>query len=399
MAIVQQSEKERAEAIQEELIHWRRTFHAHPELSFQECETAAFVVKTLREIGVSNLQQNVAGNGVVGIISGKGGPTIALRADMDALPIQETTTHSYRSKNDGVMHACGHDAHTAMLLGVAKLLVQDAAKGALHGTVKLIFQPAEEATDGNGLSGASYMIRDGVFADVDAAAAVHVCPWQPVDVIQVHDGESMANVDVFEGKIFGTGGHGGYPHMGSDPIWLLSSVLPALYSIVNRRISPLETAVVSIGEIHAGSASNIIPDEVRIVGTIRTYSKEARMQLTHELEQAFKVAEALGGRYEFDVEEGEPALRNNPGVNRIIERAATELYPGLVVASGPFGLGGEDFAYIALRVPAAMFFLGCAFEDGISRELHTPIFDIDERCLPIGTAILTKTAHELLKTI
>ena len=392
------TEMERAEAIQEELVRFRRTLHAHPELSFQERQTAEFVATTLREIGVTQIK-TCGGHGVVGTISGGVGPTIAIRADMDALPIQESGTHVYRSKHNGVMHACGHDAHTAMLLGVAKLLVEDLRNGSLQGTVKLIFQPAEEATDESGLSGASHMILDGVLDDVEAAVALHVCPWQPVGVIQVNDGESMANVDVFEGVIAGTGGHGGYPHVGSDPIWMLSAVLPVLYGIVNRRISPLETAVASIGEIHAGSASNVIPDEVRVVGTFRSYSAEARESLTIELEHAFKVAEALGGTYQFHVEHGEPALRNEPRINRIIERAAVALDREIEIARGPFGLGGEDFAYMAERVPAAMFFLGSAMPDGISRELHTPIFDIDERCLPIGTAILTKTAHEMLKSI
>jgi amidohydrolase len=389
---------ERAEAMEEELVKFRRTLHAHPELSFQEGQTAEFVAMTLREIGVPHIKK-CGGHGVVGTISSGVGPTIAIRADMDALPIQESGTHIYRSKNAGVMHACGHDAHTAMLLGVAKLLVEDLRSGSFQGTVKLIFQPAEEATDESGRSGASYMILDGVLDDVEAAVALHVCPWQPVGVIQVNDGESMANVDVFEGVIAGSGGHGGYPHVGSDPIWLLSAVLPVLYSVVNRRLSPLETAVASIGEIHSGSASNVIPDEVRVVGTFRSYSTEARESLTIELEKAFKIVEALGGTYEFHVEHGEPALRNEPRINRIIERAAVEVDPEMEIARGPFGLGGEDFAYMAERVPAAMFFLGSAMPDGISRELHTPIFDIDERCLPIGTALLAKTAHEMLKSI
>ncbi|MGE6204472.1 M20 metallopeptidase family protein [Guptibacillus hwajinpoensis] len=392
------TEMQRAEAIQEELVRFRRTLHAHPELSFQERQTAEFVATTLREIGVPHIKP-CGGHGVVGIVSSGVGPTIAIRADMDALPIHESGTHAYCSKHDGVMHACGHDAHTSMLLGVAKLLVEDLRNGSLQGTVKLIFQPAEEATDESGLSGASYMILDGVLDDVEAAVALHVCPWQPVGVIQVNDGESMANVDIFEGVIAGSGGHGGYPHLGSDPIWMLSAVLPALYSIVNRRISPLETAVASIGEIHAGSASNVIPDEVRVIGTFRSYSSEAREKLTIELEKAFKIAEVLGGTYEFHVEHGEPALRNSPRVNRIIEKVAVELDPEMEIARGPFGLGGEDFAYMAERVPAAMFFLGSAIRDGISRELHTPTFDIDERCLPIGTAILTKTAHEMLQSI
>jgi len=395
--MVQNSTKERAESIAAELSKWRRNIHSRPELSFKEHETAAYVVNTLHEIGVKDIEVGVGGGtGVVATISGGEGQTIALRADMDALPIQEANSHSYTSTNEGVMHACGHDAHTAMLLGAAKLLVEDASTNQLNGTVKLIFQPAEEAPDDNGLSGAPYMIRAGVLADVTKAVALHVCPWQQIDTIQVNDGESMANVDIFEGKIYGTGSHGGYPHTGSDPIWMLSSVLQALYSIVNRRISPLETAVVSIGEIHSGSASNIIPEEVKILGTIRTYNQETRVHLSNELEKAFQVTQALGGDYDFQIKRGEPALMNDPAVNKTIVSAANMLYPELKVVNRPFGLGGEDFSYIANEVPAAMFFLGCALPDGVNRELHTPTFDINERCLPRGTAILTQTAHHLL---
>ncbi|MYL34943.1 amidohydrolase [Pontibacillus yanchengensis] len=396
MSIVGYSIKERAESLEEDLRKWRRAIHSQPELSFQEYNTAAFVAKILREIGVEDIREGVGGTGVVATIAGQPGPTVALRADMDALPIQETNTHSYKSRREGVMHACGHDAHTAMLLGVAKLLVKDAEENQLRGTVKLLFQPAEEATDEHSLSGAPYMIKEGVVEDVFHAVALHVCPWQPFGTIQVNDGESMANVDVFEGKIIGTGSHGGYPHTGSDPIWMLSSVLQSLYSIVNRRVSPLETAVVSIGEVHSGSASNVIPSEVKIVGTIRTYRNETRDYLIGELEKAFKIAQALGGDYEFKVEKGEPALKNNPEVNQTIIGAAETVYPDVKVAKGPFGLGGEDFAYFAKEVQASMFFLGCAMPDGIQRDLHTPIFDIDERCLPMGTAILTQTAHHLL---
>lgn len=398
MSSVQKSSiKERAESIVAELSKWRRNIHSRPELSFKEHETAAYVGKVLQEMGVKDIEAGVGGGtGVVATIFGGDGPTIALRADMDALPIQEANTHSFTSTNDGIMHACGHDSHTAMLLGAAKLLAEDARTNQLNGTVKFIFQPAEEATDEHGFSGAPYMIKAGVLEDVTKAVALHVCPWQQIDTIQVNDGESMANVDIFEGTIYGTGSHGGYPHTGSDPIWMLSSVLPALYSIVNRCISPLETAVVSIGEIHSGSASNIIPGEVKILGTIRTYSQEIRDHLANELEKAFRITQALGGDYDFQVKRGEPALKNDPAINKTIVSAATMLYPELKVVNGPFGLGGEDFSYIANEVQAAMFFLGCALPDGVNRELHTPTFDLDERCLPRGTAILTQTAHHLL---
>ncbi|WP_342773898.1 M20 family metallopeptidase [Pseudalkalibacillus caeni] len=387
----------RAKGLYEKLVTWRRTIHANPELSFKEVETSRFVIENLKEIGVDSIQTGVGKTGVVGTISSGNGPTVALRADMDALPIKEAPSHSFRSNNDGIMHACGHDAHTAMLLGAASLLVEDKQNNLLNGTVKLIFQPAEEDTDEEGKTGAPRMMEDGVLDGVDAAVALHVCPWQSPGTIQVNDHYSMANIDVFEGKVYGTGGHGGYPHLGTDPIWMLSSVLPVLYGIVNRRLSSLETAVMSICKVNAGTASNVIPEEASITGTLRSYTPEAREQLVSEVESAFRMVEALGGRYEFVLERGEPALNNDPVINREIVEAASQLYRDIKIEHGPFGLGGEDFGFITKEIPGAMFFLGCALPDGISRDLHTPIFDIDETCLPIGTAILTETAHRLLK--
>lgn len=383
--------------IEHQLIGWRRHLHQYPELSFQEYRTSQFIVGILKQIEGIAIQTNIANTGIVATISSGEGKTVAIRADMDALPIMEKNEHGYQSKNPGVMHACGHDAHTAILLGTAKILAKKAKEGSFQGTIKLIFQPAEEMTDHEGLSGAPRMMQEGVLENAESIIALHMCPWEPVGTIQMNDGYSMANVDVFRGKISGTGGHGGYPHVGTDPIWMLGFFLQAFYGAISRKISALETAVASIGQIQTGTATNIIPEEVSITGTLRTYSPEVREQLVQVVEQAFKVVESLGGSYIFEVERGEPALYNDPKVNEVIKNAAKKLYPDIKIVQKPFGLGGEDFAYMTRVVPGAMFFLGCALPDGISRDLHTNTFDIDERCLSMGVSILAESALKLLK--
>ena len=386
----------KANALTEQLIQWRRSIHANPELSFQEYDTANVVAVALQRMGMTRVETGVGKTGVVGTLTSGEGPTIAIRADMDALPILEKTDHDFRSKNEGIMHACGHDAHTAILLGAASLLVDEFQSGTLQGTVKFIFQPAEESTDENGVSGASYMIQDGVLNGVDAILALHMCPWLPVGKVQVNDGPSMASVDVFEGKLYGTGGHGAYPHLGTDPIWMLGPVLQALYGIVARKVSALDSAVISVGQINSGTASNIIPTEVTIEGTVRSYKQDVREFLVSELERVFALTRGLGGDYSFKIERGEPALHNDSVINKWLVQTICDLYPTFQIVEEPFGLGGEDFGWMTERVPGAMFFLGCAIRDGIKRDLHTPIFDIDEACLPVGTAILAETVRRYL---
>lgn len=386
-----------AKAIESQIVSWRRYLHQYPELSFQEYETAKYIEERLSEIEGISIQTNIGKTGIIATISNGEGKTVAVRADMDALPITEKNDHGFQSKNPGVMHACGHDAHTAILLGVANILAKKAREGLFQGTIKLIFQPAEEAPDEEGLSGAPRMMQEGALENVESIVALHMCPWEPVGTIQMNNGYSMANVDVFHGKIKATGGHGGYPHLGTDPIWMLSFFLQAFYGMISRKISALDTAVASIGQIETGTASNIIPEEISITGTLRTYTPEVREQLAKEVEQAFKVVESLGGSYSFEVQRGEPALNNNPKVNEIIKNTAMELYPSLKIVEKPFGLGGEDFGYMTREIPGAMFFLGCSLPDGISRDLHTNIFDIDERCLPIGVSILVASALQLLR--
>lgn len=381
----------------EKLILWRRYLHENPELSFQEVNTSKFVTDKLRGIEGIKVQTGIAQTGVTGTLSSGEGPTIAVRADMDALPIVENTDHACRSQNEGVMHACGHDAHTAILLGVAHLIAEKFKQGELKGTVKMIFQPAEETPDDKGLTGACHMVEAGVLDDVDVAIALHMCPWKRPGEVQIHDGYSMANVDVFQATLLGTGGHGAYPHLGTDPVWMLGLVLQALHGIVPRKVSPLEPAVISVGQIHAGTTSNVIPTRVALEGTMRSYSPKVRELLVSELEKAFSFVKQLGGDYTLHVTRGEPALDNDASVNQFIEETIRDVYPSFTIDKTPFGLGGEDFGHMVKKVSGAMFFLGCGLPDGKERGLHTPIFDIDESCLPFGASILSETAARYLK--
>lgn len=389
----------RAEKLSSQLIDWRRRLHTYPELSFQEIETSHFVAQVLEKIPGMKVEVGVGyPTAVVGTLSSGQGATIAIRADMDALPIQEENEHDFRSKHEGVMHACGHDAHTAIALGAATLLGESLQNGELQGTVKFLFQPAEEMADEHGSTGAPYMIQAGAIDGVDCVMALHMNPGDVLGVVKVHDGYSMANVDVFEASIRGTGGHGAYPHLGTDPIWMLGPVLQALHGIVARKVSPLEPAVISIGSVQGGSASNVIPSEISIKGTIRSYHPDVRNLLHTELEKAFSVVQALEGEYKLKITGEDPALNNDPVVNQLIKDTIKAIYPNFNVLEMPFGLGGEDFAHMTQIVPGAMFFLGSNFSDGKNRDLHTPYFDIDERVLPVGVTILIEAARRFLSS-
>lgn len=390
--------RERAHQLAEQLVEWRRTIHKFPELSFQETGTAKFVKHVLDQIPGMQVQADAGHpNAVVGILPSGAGPIIAIRADMDALPIQEENKHAYQSQNKGIMHACGHDAHTAIALGAASVLGESMQNGELAGTVKFLFQPAEEMADVSGSTGAPYMIEAGVLDDVDHVLALHMSPENPVGEVKIHDGYSMANVDVFRAVIYGSGGHGAYPHLGTDPVWMLAPVLQALHGIVARKISPLDAAVVSVGSITSGSASNVIPSEVEIKGTVRSYDPDIRKKIHAELEKAFSVVNVLDGNYDLTITPEDPALQNHPDVNNHIRDVLRDVYPDFTILDEPFGLGGEDFAHMAQMVPGAMFFLGCAINDGVRRDLHTPTFDIDEQVLPVGVSILAESVQRYLQ--
>ncbi|MCA1020715.1 M20 metallopeptidase family protein [Halobacillus litoralis] len=381
----------RARQLFEQLIIWRRDFHRHPERSFQEKRTSETVAAELRKLPLYDVEEMVGGYGVVAAISHGEGPVIGLRADMDALPIQETTSHSFSSLYPGVMHACGHDAHMAVLLGAARLLHEDAVQGNFNGTVKLIFQPAEECCDSAGETGAVKMLQTGRLDDVQRLVALHMCPWRKTGEVQWHDGPSMANNDEFSIVIHGSGGHAGYPQHVNDPIWIASSLLGALYSLNGRRMDPLDIGTLSIGKIEAGEAGNIIPDRLLIKGTIRSYKESVRNKLVEELKQTVTLVTALGGSYDLSVQRGEPALVNDPEVNRAVRKAAS----GFKLIEEPFGMGSEDFSYYTKTIPGAMFFLGCGLKE--EKSLHQSDFDLDEQALPFGVQVLLGSAYELLE--
>jgi amidohydrolase len=377
------------------MIRLRQDIHQHPELGFQEFRTAALVADMLQEIGV-DVQSGVGRTGVVGRIGRGPGPTIAIRADMDALPITEKNDLPYRSVNEGVMHACGHDAHTAILLGAAQLLRQSFMEESWRGNVRLLFQPSEEDFDDDGISGATAMIDDGAMEDVDAVIALHVWSNLPAGICYFQDGASLASVDSFKAWIRGQGGHGARPHQTKDPLAMLGPILSVLYAIPSRRISPLRESVVSLGQIHAGTTSNVIPAEVYLEGTIRAYDPEVRTLLQSEVQRALKISETMGGSFDFELTCGYPALNNDPQVNDWLRQTARDLLGPEKVEDSEFGMVSEDFAYMARQAPGAMFMLGAALPDGIERHHHTDDFDIDERILPAGAAILAETARRFV---
>jgi amidohydrolase len=380
---------EKAKAIQDQLIAWRRDFHMHPELGFQETRTAAIVADTLEKLGC-RVRRGVGKTGVVAEL-GEGKPVIAMRADMDALPIQEANAVPYASQNPGVMHACGHDAHTTILLGVASLL----SKESFPGTVRFLFQPSEEAADEEGISGAPRMIRDGAIDGVDMVLALHVDPTYAVGDISNQAGAASGGVDSWFGRVIGKGGHGAMPQDAIDPIFISAQVIFAINGIVSRRLDPFNPAVVSIGAIHAGQAENVIPGAVEFAGTLRYTEAEVQKAIHTELTHAFSLARVLGGDYELRFEIGMPPMINHPNAVELIQQTAVALLGEGHIVAPRKGLGAEDFGCFSELVPGAMFGLGVR-ADGDLRYPHNPHFDIDERALPIGTAILAESALRFL---
>jgi len=381
---------ERAREIEGKVRAWRRDFHMHPELGFQETRTAARVAEILRGLGY-RVRTGVGKTGVVADF-GQGSPVIAIRADMDALPIQEANEEAYASQNPGVMHACGHDAHTAIALGAATLLATEE----FSGTARFLFQPAEEVADEEGVSGAPRMIADGAMAGVHRILALHVDASLPVGDIAVEEGPASGGVDTFYATIIGRGGHGARPNEVVDPIYIGAYVILALNGIVSRRLHPFDPAVVSIGTLHAGNTDNVIPDRVETSGTMRYMDLKVREEIQAEIERAFEVARTLGGDYELRFETGYPPMMNNPEVVQVIRETAAGMLGDEHILVPEKGLGAEDFSFLAQLAPGAMFRLGCRIE-GDERQHHNPRFDVDEGCLAIGAAILAQVARTLCK--
>ena len=377
--------------IQEEIIEWRRDFHAHPELGFKEFRTSTKVADELEKLGY-RVRRNVGRTGVVADLGDDNGPCVAIRADMDALPILEANDVSYKSQNEGTMHACGHDSHTAMALGAATLL----AKEKFPGKVRFLFQPSEEIGDDEGISGAPRMIEDGAMQGVDMVIALHVDPATAVGDIHISDGASSAGVDSWYGRILGVGGHGAAPHLTVDPFYISAHVIIALNAIVSRRLNPFDPSAVSLGTLNGGFTQNVIPAHVDISGTLRYTEKRVQKQIHNEIRRAFELAKTLGGDYELKFEIGCPPTINDSGVSKRIEAVAIDLLGRDHVTPIPQGLGAEDFGSFTQAAPGAMFTLGTLIE-GDERFLHHPRLDLDERALPIGTAILAETALRFLQ--
>jgi IAA-amino acid hydrolase len=383
---------QRARSIHESIRTWRRTIHRYPELSFTEQRTAALVNSVLIDLGLQT-ETEVAKTGVVAHIRGGNGPTVALRADMDALPIQEVNGTEFDSTRPGIMHACGHDAHTAMLLGAATLLKQLADEGKLPGVVRLLFQPSEEAQDDEGKSGGMRMVEEGALEGVDAVFGLHVDPFHDVGSVATRPGPMMAAADMFEIVVIGSGGHAARPQSTIDPIALSAHVINAVHQIVSRRLDPTQPGVITIGTIQGGTANNIIPDRVTMTGTIRSFTPEVRTLLQDELMRAAGVVESLGGRAEVTIFPGYPPTVNDPAATEHMMGTMRELLGENHVTESELIMGAEDFSYMAQAAPGCFLRLGV--HNPSWREyypVHRADFRMDEDALPIGAAALALTA-------
>lgn len=381
-----------AHSISEELIEWRRDFHQHPETGFDVFRTAGIVADELEKMGY-RVTRGVGKTGVVAEI-GEGGKLVAIRADMDALPIFEQNETEYVSQNEGKMHACGHDSHTAMALGAAKIL----AKEKLNGRIRFLFQPCEETADDEGKSGAQRMYAEGAVTGADYVIAQHVDPTMPVGTISINEGPSGGGVTSWQATIYGKGGHGAYPHVSNDPFVMLAHVIMGVNSIISRRLNPFEPAVISIGAVNGGFTENVIPDKVELKGTIRFTSLDIEKQIRVELTRVFEIVKTLGGDYKLDFLFGGMPIINDKFVADTIASVGTDLLGKGKVLPMEKSLGAEDFPEFLRDAPGAMYMLGVKIEDRPVYELHHPKFDLDERALPVGTAVLAETALRFLKS-
>lgn len=383
-----------AETLRDELTAIRRDLHAHPELGFQELRTARIVAEKLGTLGYE-VQSGVGKTGVVGLLQGgqPGEHTVLLRFDMDALPIHEENEVAYRSTVPGVMHACGHDAHVAVGIGVATLLARHRAE--LQGTIKLMFQPAEE-----GLGGAFSMIEDGVLEGpkVDYALGLHVSSNHDLGSAVVRDGALLAASDKLEISIQGRGGHGAHPDQTVDAVLVAAQLIVALQTIVARSINPEDTGVVTVGAVHAGEAGNVIANSAVLRGTIRSFKQEVRELLHRRIrEVSAGIAASFGASIEVDIPYGVDATVNAPRPTAVMHAAAAAVLGADKIDTTYRTTGGEDFSAVLARVPGNFFFLGARSDERTGFPHHNPHFDIDEACLPQGVAILCDAALRCLE--
>lgn len=387
-----------AKAYKEETIQTRRHLHTHPELSFQEFKTAVFVKERLVEIGITQIESK-ADTGWSALIEGRNPQkqVLALRADMDALPIIEANDVPYKSQTPGVMHACGHDAHTASLLGAAKILYE--LKNEFEGTIKLIFQPGEEVAPG----GASLMIRDRVLENPRPAGIIgqHVMPFIPVGKVGFRPGIYMASADELYITVKGKGGHAAMPEMLIDPVLIAAHLIVALQQVVSRAASPKIPSVLSFGRVEALGATNVIPNEVKIQGTFRTLDEPWRAKAHQKMLQiAHGIVEGMGAELNFEIRKGYPFLKNDPEMTARAKEAAQEYLGADNVLDLDIWMAAEDFAYYSQEVDGCFYRLGTRNEEkGIISGVHTPTFDIDEDALEIGAGLMAWLAVSELQKV
>jgi len=380
--------------IKDYTVECRRDFHRHPELGFEEKRTAKIVADTLEQLGLV-VTRGVAETGVVGILEGAArSPVLLLRFDMDALPIVEETGVDYASETPGKMHACGHDSHVAVGLSVAKLLA--ARCEALQGTVKFVFQPAEE-----GGGGAMKMVAAGILEDPkpDYALAMHVWNDKPVGWYGLNPGPIMAGAEIFSVKVTGKGGHGASPHQSVDPIAAVAQIITALQTITSRNVNPLESAVVSVCTVQAGSAFNIIPQDGAFSGTIRTFKPEVFETVKSRFHQIVEsTAAAMGCEVEIKMERMTYPVQNDPHLTTLMTDVIREIDPEAVIDTTYQTMGSEDFSFMIQGIPGCFVMVGSANHDrGLDYGHHHPKFNIDEACLPYAVALITQSAIQLLK--
>lgn len=375
------------------LLEWRRHLHSHPELSWQEFETTEFILNELKKIGIEDISRPLKTGLVAKIENGKG-KCVALRADIDALPITEQNTCSYKSQNYGVMHACGHDVHSTCLLGAAKYLIENRDKW--QGTIVLIFQPSEEKQP----SGAEALIKAGVIEDskIEAILGLHVTPELEVGKLGFHEGPFMASADEIYMTIIGKGGHGASPHLCIDPIVLSAHIILALQNLISRYADPKTPTVLTFGDIHGSGATNIIPEKVELKGTLRTFDEKWRkevQQKTKEIAQG--IARSFGGDCVVDIPEGVPFVNNEPVLTNKISLLAEHLLGKENVVAMPMRMGAEDFSFYGHHCAASFFRLGTGNDKkGTTITVHNSKFEIDEDALIVGSSAMAKMAIGLL---
>ncbi len=376
----------------EEVVSWRRYMHQNPELSFQESKTASYIADKLQSFGLE-VKTNIGGHGLIGILKGEQpGKTLALRADFDALPIQDEKDVPYKSQKPGIMHACGHDGHTSALLGTAQTLAKFKSK--IKGTIIFLFQPAEETPPG----GAKFMVEDGVLDGVDYIFGAHLDSQTPIGTVSISDGYVNAAVDKFKIIIQGIGGHGARPQDSIDPIVIGSDIVSGLQKIVSRGVDPLKSAVVTIGVFQSGAAFNVIPDTAVLEGTVRTYEAEVRKLIEEKIRNIVDgITKAHGATYSIDFLNGYPALYNHPEESKIIQELFVEQFSDENVLKMEQSMGAEDFSYYLLEKPGAFFNVGSQNNNkDTAYPHHHPKFDIDERALlNIEKAFIKIVAHYL----